>query len=320
MSTEYKVSVNCLAFNHEKYIRKTFEGFVSQKTNFKFKVIVHDDASTDNTQEIIREYAEKYPDIIFPIYQTQNQYSKGVKIFDEILAPLCDTEFLAVCEGDDYWTDPEKLQLQYDFMVSHPEYSMCIHNTKRINEKGEDIGQNVNSCTEDRDFEANEIIAVGGGGLYQSSSVFCRTADRIKMPGEFRLPGIGDYPLAIYMATLGKIHYISRVMSAYRVGSLNGWTQRVAHNRQKFNVHLEKMIEYLNRLNAHLDYNYKCGFELALAKYQYDFWLNNHLIWHILFNKNTRGHFVRSNSPKKRAKMIIKESAKLVLEKLGLRK
>ena len=109
-------------------------------------------------------------------------------------------------------------------------------------------------------------------------------------------------------------------MSAYRLGSLNGWTQRIALKRDKFNAHLEKMINYLNRMNEYLDYKYKRGFELALAKYQYDLWLNNHLIWHILFNKKTRRHFVRINSPKKRASMIIKESVKLVLEKLGLRK
>lgn len=102
------VTIRCTAYNHEPYIRACLEGFVMQKTNFRFEAIVHDDASTDGTAAIIKEYAEKYPDVIKPILERENQYSKGTlgKIMDE----ASKGKYIAFCEGDDYWTDPLKLQ------------------------------------------------------------------------------------------------------------------------------------------------------------------------------------------------------------------
>jgi len=132
------VSVICLAYNHEKFIRKCLDGFVMQKTDFAFQVIVHDDASTDKTADIIREYQEKYPEIIKPVFQSENQYSKnGGNMRETICSNLCG-KYTAYCEGDDYWTDKNKLQKQADFLENHPEFSMCsggysINNT--INDK-----------------------------------------------------------------------------------------------------------------------------------------------------------------------------------------
>ncbi len=99
-----------------------------QKTNFPFVAIVHDDASTDGTAAIIKEYAEKYPDIIKPIYETENQYSKRDGSLTRIMKEACEAtgaKYIAMCEGDDYWTDPLKLQKQVDFLESHPDYGMC---------------------------------------------------------------------------------------------------------------------------------------------------------------------------------------------------
>ena len=98
---EIMVSIICTAYNHEKYIRDALDGFVSQKTNFKFEILVNDDASTDRTAEIIREYEMKYPDLMRPVYQTENQYSKGVRISHDILIPRARGKYLAYCEGDD---------------------------------------------------------------------------------------------------------------------------------------------------------------------------------------------------------------------------
>lgn len=121
------VSIQCTAYNHEKFIRETLEGFVMQKTNFRFEAIVHDDASTDGTADIIREFAEKYPDIIKPIYETENQYSKNDGTLTRIMYKACKGKYIAICEGDDYWTDPYKLQKQVDFLETHPDYVMCSH-------------------------------------------------------------------------------------------------------------------------------------------------------------------------------------------------
>lgn len=139
------VSIRCLVYNHEPFLRQCLDGFVMQKTTFPFEAIVHDDASTDGSAAIIREYAEKYPDIIKPIYETENQYSKRDgsigRIIDAAMHP--NSKYIATCEGDDYWTDPNKLQIQVDFLESHPDYVICSHNIKtyyqnegRLSEKG----------------------------------------------------------------------------------------------------------------------------------------------------------------------------------------
>ena len=131
------VAIKCLTYNHEPYIRDALEGFVMQKTNFRFVAIVHDDASTDGTANVIREYAEKYPDIIKPIFETENQYSKKNSSLTKIMAKALEAtgaKYIALCEGDDYWTDPHKLQKQVDFLEAHPEYGMCYTNFDLKNE------------------------------------------------------------------------------------------------------------------------------------------------------------------------------------------
>lgn len=123
---EILVSVVCLAYNHEKYIRDTLEGFIMQKTSFDFEVIIHEDASTDKTADIIREYEAKHPAIIKPLYQKENIYSKGINCL-QFIYPKMKGKYIAFCEGDDYWTDPLKLQKQVDFLEAHPDYVYSCH-------------------------------------------------------------------------------------------------------------------------------------------------------------------------------------------------
>ena len=118
------VSICCAAYNHEPYIRQCLDGFVMQRTTFPFEVLIHDDASTDKTADIIREYEKKYPDIIKPIYQKENQYSKGGKISLRFNIPRAKGKYIAFCEGDDYWIDPLKLQKQVDFLEANPDYGL----------------------------------------------------------------------------------------------------------------------------------------------------------------------------------------------------
>ncbi len=119
------VSIRCCTYNHEAYIRQCLNGFVMQKTNFRFEAIVHDDASTDGTTDIIREYAKKYPNIIKPIYEAENQYSKRDGSLRRIMDAACTGKYIAYCEGDDYWIDPLKLQKQVDYMEQHPNCTLC---------------------------------------------------------------------------------------------------------------------------------------------------------------------------------------------------
>ena len=129
-NTEIIVAIRCITYNHEPYIRDCLDGFVMQKTNFKFVAIVHDDASTDGTANIIKEYAEKYPDIIKPIFEIENQYSKKDGSLQRIMNDAIEAtgaKYVAMCEGDDYWIDPYKLQKQVDFMEANPDYVLTCH-------------------------------------------------------------------------------------------------------------------------------------------------------------------------------------------------
>lgn len=118
------VSICCITYNHAPFIRQCLDGFLMQK-GVNYEILIHDDCSTDGTTEIVKEYAAKYPDLIFPLYETENQYSKGVWI-DGFNCRRAKGKYIAYCEGDDYWTDPLKLQKQVEFMESHPEYSVCF--------------------------------------------------------------------------------------------------------------------------------------------------------------------------------------------------
>lgn len=135
------VSISCITYNHAPYIRECLEGFLMQQCDFEYEILIHDDASTDGTSDIIREYQEKYPEIIKPIIQTENQWSQGVRgINAKFNFSRAQGRYIALCEGDDYWTDPLKLQKQVDFLEANPEYSLVCGGFKSVNTvTGEEI-------------------------------------------------------------------------------------------------------------------------------------------------------------------------------------
>ena len=118
------LSVNVTTYNHSQFIRQCLDGIMMQKTTFPFEVLIHDDASTDGTADIIREYETLYPDIIKPIYQTENRFSRGLSI-SNLQYSRVKGKYVALCEGDDYWIDPLKLQKQVDFLENNPDYTIC---------------------------------------------------------------------------------------------------------------------------------------------------------------------------------------------------
>ena len=119
------VSICTVAYNHAPFIQQCMDGVLMQKTSFPIELLIHDDASTDETADIIREYEACHPDVIKAIYQTENQYSKGYQIWAKYLFPNVRGKYIALCDGDDYWTDPLKLQKQVDFLETHPDYAIC---------------------------------------------------------------------------------------------------------------------------------------------------------------------------------------------------
>lgn len=120
------VSIICHTYNHQDYIEDALNSFLMQETDFPFEIIVHDDASTDGTAAIITDYVSRYPNIIRPIFQNENQFSKGNKP-PKFSFPAAQGKYLSFCEGDDYWLDKSKLDKQVNFLESHPEYSICGH-------------------------------------------------------------------------------------------------------------------------------------------------------------------------------------------------
>ena len=135
-SQEIVVSISCITYNHAPYIRQCLDGFMMQKTNFAFEVLIHDDASTDGTAEIIKEYEAKYPDVIKPIYEEENQWIKGRRGSAVFNFPRARGKYIAMCEGDDYWIDPLKLQKQVDFLEENKNVTMCFANAIQHFENG----------------------------------------------------------------------------------------------------------------------------------------------------------------------------------------
>ena len=210
------VSVCCCAYNHEPFIQHCLHGFVMQQTTFKYIVLVHDDASTDNTASIIRDYALKYPKIIKPILQTDNQYSRGNDPCTRILFPSITSKYIAICEGDDYWTDPLKLQKQVDYMEAHPECTLCIGNAI---EHWEDQRQpdKLFANIADRDYEPEEISH--GWLVSTQTAMFRKTVLKTDLYHRYITdPKIitGDLPLWLTCASLGTVHGMSDVFAVYR--------------------------------------------------------------------------------------------------------
>lgn len=177
---------------------------------------MHDDASTDNTAAIIREYAEKYPDIIKPIFEIENQYSKHDSSLTRIMNAACKGKYIAVCEGDDYWTDPYKLQKQVDFMETHPEYSMCFHNAIEHFES-KTIDDKPFSRIKNKEYTGVEIykkwIVPTASVLLKKDIFFCPFYQNAKNNKNFIY---GDIVLFLSCAHEGKIRGFSDCMSVYR--------------------------------------------------------------------------------------------------------
>lgn len=215
-SNEIVVSINTLAYNHEKYIAQCIEGILMQKTNFAFELLIHDDASTDNTAGIIREYEKKYPNIIKPIYQSENQYSKKIKISITHQYPRAKGKYIALCEGDDYWIDENKLQMQVDFLEENPEYGMCFHGALEHFEDGS-VPDRVFSKLKTKRYTAREIIShwiIPTASMVYRFDLIQDTAYHSLIKDERIF--YGDKPLYIFLEGKSKIWCISNIMSVYR--------------------------------------------------------------------------------------------------------
>lgn len=255
VENEIMVSINCITYNHESYVADAIEGFLMQKTNFSYEILIHDDASTDGTQKIIREFELKYPDLIKPIYRTENQYSKGVEV-DRFNRERAKGKYITICEGDDYWTDPYKLQKQVDFMQKHPECSLCVHAAYTVQSDRNKLGLPIRPNHGNKVFTVGEVIR-GGGGLFATNSILYRAIFDNNRPEFFENAPVGDYPLVIYLALRGSVYYLDEFMSAYRADVPGSWTNRVLlSNIDNYIAHFDAIADMLQDINEYSGYKY----------------------------------------------------------------
>lgn len=266
------VSISCTTYNHEDYIADALESFLMQKTKFKYEILIHDDASTDRTAEIIKIYERKYPEIIKPIYQTYNQYSKGVKI-GKFNRGRAKGKYIAICEGDDFWTDANKLQKQVDYMELHPDCSMCVHATYRVNVQKVKYKKHVRPNIGNKVYSVEEVID-GGGGLFATNSIMYPRDLGIDMPRFYNNAPIGDYPLAIYLALKGKVYYIDEFMSAYRIMSKGSWSERMEEaSIDKRIDHIKKRENMLIEVDEYSNYKYTAVVKKQIQKSRFNLML-----------------------------------------------
>lgn len=243
------VSICCLTYNHVKYIRDAIEGFLIQKTNFPIEVLIHDDASTDGTADIVKEYETKHPNIIKPIYQTENQWSKGIKPTFEFNFPRALGKYIALCEGDDYWTYPYKLQKQVDFLEKNREYSATAHRCYFKNEITNKHG--YFGSEKERIVYLKELLDYRH--FHTASIVFQKhIIDKYFKDSSMQGATSGDKLINISCGISGPIMYFARPMATYRRNE-GGLSSGKIKDTKKF---LNNNLRVYSSLKKHLPLRY----------------------------------------------------------------
>ena len=239
-----KLTIVTTTYNQEKYIGQAIDGMLMQKTNFPFQIVISNDCSTDKTGEILKRYEEKYPDKIRIIDNKTNLGAMGN--FIHTLSSIKDTEYVALCDGDDFWTDENKLQNQVEFLDNNKDFNICFHKAKLFYENGEKedcvIPQNIKEVTTIEDLvEQNYVVA---------NSVVYRWKFNDKNLEEIFPKDIvpGDYYVHLLHAQDGKIKMIDEVMSSYRRHEDGMWWSNDASNKENFTLQYGK--KFLNFYNA----------------------------------------------------------------------
>ncbi len=273
MKEDIMVSVLCTAYNHENFIRDAIEGVLEQKTNFRYELIIHDDASGDHTPKIITEYAERYKGIIRLVMQEKNQY-QSCNIYPAFLFPKVRGKYIAFCEGDDYWTDEQKLQKQVDFLENHEDYVMCMHNAVKVNyETGEEVV--LNTFPADGTYSQEKQILAGLGTDFPAFASYMVRAEFLKGIPEFFLASkVLDYPIRQYYANCGKVYYFKAPMSVYRVSTPQSYMKKVSENEFFYNNYAIEMIRFFENLNQYTGKKFNTVLECKIDSDYFGFCLS----------------------------------------------
>lgn len=264
------VSIVCNTYNHELYIRDALDSFLSQKTNFPFEILVFDDASTDKTANIIRSYEEKYPDIIKPVYQTVNQYSLGLMPGKQN-RERATGKYIAICEGDDYWCDCNKLQKQVDYMESHPDCTFCFTNgyvkygNNEINKTRQIVPWDKNAKFKKNVFDLDVGEVEQFGFIPTCSFLFKNNIDMLAVsPNAFQ----GDTYLKISMTNAGYAHFMDEPMVVYRRGVQNSATAVWQKNIKYYVKQCDSFIVLFSDLKNILDNKYSNVMKMRICQWK----------------------------------------------------
>lgn len=310
INSDFVVFVRCITFNHSAYIRDCLEGFCMQETDFPYVCAIVDDASTDGEQEIIKAYlqenfnmndssvarheeTEDYnlvyaqhkinKNCFFAVYFLKyNHYSirkPKLKYLEEWLT----IKYGALCEGDDYWCSPHKLQRQLDFLESHPHHTLCFHahyalNNQGIKKKHFQYNRDVDTCP------IKDIILGGGGFMATNSMLYIRA-----LGDDWRVwaksSDVGDGPLMRTLAARGKVGYINEIMSCYRVATDGSWTQRILLDKKKNKEHHKNILLTWKEYDEWTEYKYHKYIKRAIRKNILTYWLKKYPITSLFVTK-----------------------------------
>lgn len=234
------VVIKCLTYNHQPYIRQCLDGFIMQKTDFPFIAVIHDDASTDGTAEVVKEYEKKYPTVIKGIYQKENQYRTNPQAIDNSIDPFITGKYIALCEGDDYWTDPLKLQKQVDFLEKNKEYVMCFHNAKILNESAFPIHFKE---VEEREYLCEELY---DDWIVPTASIMIKTDILLKKKIDYSKLLNGDIFWVMSAFEAGKVYGMADQMSVYRVQPQGVTIRRAKEDNLKLQFRYLIHYQYLS--------------------------------------------------------------------------
>lgn len=249
------VSVVCDTYNQKAFIGQALDSFLTQRTTFPVEIIVHDDASTDGTADIVRDYERRFPDRFRNVYRTENMYDHDPKILEHHVFPLARGKYIAICEGDDYWTSPDKLQRQIDYMEANPSCTLCIHAAALIDADGNRIGSL--HPTDGDGTVPTETVIRGMGGFCPTASIVAPTHLAQNRAPFCDLTDVDDLPLQIFFASRGATYCIDEELCAYRVNAPGSWSVQQRAERVEKRVALQqKNIRMHEAFDNDTDYRY----------------------------------------------------------------
>jgi len=250
-----RISVCCTTFNQVDYVTDCIEGFLIQKTDDPFEILIHDDASTDGTSEIIKTYQRNYPNILHAIFQEENQYSKGVKVARDTIWSEAKGEYIALCEGDDYWIDDKKLQKQMNAMVENGDIDLSFHDYIELDPSGKTSSSRHRNL-DVKIFDLSEIIRGGGlrfrgyGTLITTASIMVKSKVLKELPEWFDSTPVSDYFIQVIGSSNGAL-FLPEKMSLYRTLTPGSWSFVFkAKNMKMLNDHFKLMDICMKKLSS----------------------------------------------------------------------